>query len=596
MVALSALGGAGWQFFDDNGTPLSGGKLYSYAAGTTTPLTTYTARNGLTPNPNPIVLDSAGRVPAEMWLIEATYYKFVLEDANGVLIWTKDNLFGLTAIEAISATTVDYTPPYTGGTLTNVAAKLSQYISVKDFGAVGDGLTNDAPAVQAALNYIAPLGGTLFFPRGRYLFTSQVTIDRTYAANPGGGFIGERNLIISGYGVEILTQNAISAFDVRGGWIPNHNCLIEGFTIYHRNNSTAVGGIRMYDAELVTCRDISVVVSSALPVGYAAFSLENSVPSNPDTGCFWCVIESCSIRPWAGAEGFCTYGVKMLGAANATTIRGCTFSGSNTHIYITSHPGETYAANSTNIDGNFFEGPVTGTGIDLRSVAPTYHVSGTRITNNRFEGLSIAVTLTGTAIAVGLPTYLCGNYADTSVATYLVNTLNVPVTTLDTVIVGADMPAVGIHNQKGVVIRNDNAAFDAVTLRLPNLNSGIKLQTFSGGTLGTWRWGSIGGNSGTIIGGSFSPSFNPISVVACYGLSINDTPARNLANLATFSATTTVNVTLPTPEANANYSIFLENTGNRTMWVTNKTATGFTINCSASISGQIAWLLIRTGA
>jgi len=42
-VSLSPIGGAGAQFFDNNGTPLSGGKLYAYEAGTTTPKTTYTS-------------------------------------------------------------------------------------------------------------------------------------------------------------------------------------------------------------------------------------------------------------------------------------------------------------------------------------------------------------------------------------------------------------------------------------------------------------------------------------------------------------------------------------------------------------------------
>jgi hypothetical protein len=51
---LSPLGGAGWQFFDNNGVPLAGGLLYSYAAGTTTPLATYTTSSGVTPNTNPI--------------------------------------------------------------------------------------------------------------------------------------------------------------------------------------------------------------------------------------------------------------------------------------------------------------------------------------------------------------------------------------------------------------------------------------------------------------------------------------------------------------------------------------------------------------
>jgi hypothetical protein len=81
------------QFFDLNGAPLSGGLLYTYAAGTTTPLATYTDSTGLIANTNPIVLDSRGE--ANVWLSGAIY-KFALYTSVGVLIWTVDNINGST--------------------------------------------------------------------------------------------------------------------------------------------------------------------------------------------------------------------------------------------------------------------------------------------------------------------------------------------------------------------------------------------------------------------------------------------------------------------------------------------------------------------
>lgn len=90
--SLSLFAGAGWQFFDNNGTILSGGKLYTYSAGSTSPLTTYTSSSGSTLNPNPIILDSAGRVPAEVWVNSSSIAKFVLKDSNDVLIGTWDNI------------------------------------------------------------------------------------------------------------------------------------------------------------------------------------------------------------------------------------------------------------------------------------------------------------------------------------------------------------------------------------------------------------------------------------------------------------------------------------------------------------------------
>lgn len=77
------------QFFDSNGDPLSGGFLYTYIAGTSTPLATYTDNTGGTPNANPVVLDSRGE--ADVWL-GANSYKFVLKDSDDNTIYTVDNI------------------------------------------------------------------------------------------------------------------------------------------------------------------------------------------------------------------------------------------------------------------------------------------------------------------------------------------------------------------------------------------------------------------------------------------------------------------------------------------------------------------------
>lgn len=101
-VYLSPVGGAGAQFFTQQGVVLTGGKLYTYEAGTTTPKVTYTTSAGNVAWTNPIVLDAAGRVSGsgEIWLSFAPY-KFVLTDANDVLIATYDNIRGQGASEAI---------------------------------------------------------------------------------------------------------------------------------------------------------------------------------------------------------------------------------------------------------------------------------------------------------------------------------------------------------------------------------------------------------------------------------------------------------------------------------------------------------------
>jgi len=95
-VFLSPVGGVAAQFFTNTGAVLTGGKLYTYAAGTTTPLASYTTSAGTVARTNPVVLDAAGRVPdgGEIWITSASY-KFVLKDSTDVLIATYDNILGI---------------------------------------------------------------------------------------------------------------------------------------------------------------------------------------------------------------------------------------------------------------------------------------------------------------------------------------------------------------------------------------------------------------------------------------------------------------------------------------------------------------------
>lgn len=78
---------ASQQYLDNNGNVCNGCLLYSYSTGTTTPATTYADAQLTTPNPNPVVLDSAGR--AAVYLSSASF-KLVLKTSAGVTLWTRD--------------------------------------------------------------------------------------------------------------------------------------------------------------------------------------------------------------------------------------------------------------------------------------------------------------------------------------------------------------------------------------------------------------------------------------------------------------------------------------------------------------------------
>ncbi len=83
----------GYQFFDANGAPLALGNLYYYAAGTTTPLNTYSDSAGTVANSNPIVLDGSGRLDMDVYLGSTSNYKEVLTTASATVApWPDDNI------------------------------------------------------------------------------------------------------------------------------------------------------------------------------------------------------------------------------------------------------------------------------------------------------------------------------------------------------------------------------------------------------------------------------------------------------------------------------------------------------------------------
>lgn len=93
-VLLSPIGN-GAQFFTTTGLPLNAGYLFTYQAGSSTPIPTYLDSSGNIANSNPIVLGVDGRPPFEIWFTEGVSYKLILQDSSNVTIATYDNLYGI---------------------------------------------------------------------------------------------------------------------------------------------------------------------------------------------------------------------------------------------------------------------------------------------------------------------------------------------------------------------------------------------------------------------------------------------------------------------------------------------------------------------
>lgn len=127
----------------------------------------------------------------------------------------------------ITAEGVQYTPPFTGGVTTNVEAKLAQTVSVKDFGAVGDGVTDDTVAIQNAVTAAASTGATVYFPPGTYLaenisltasISGQGTIKLKAAAAHPLLILAASNLTIEGVTLDgnRANQTALLTNDIAG--------------------------------------------------------------------------------------------------------------------------------------------------------------------------------------------------------------------------------------------------------------------------------------------------------------------------------------------------------------------------------------------
>ena len=196
------------QFLDANGNPLSGGKVYAYAAGTTTPLVTYTDESGTTPNTNPVILDSRGE--AGIWLGVASY-KLKLTTATDVEIWTVDNIVSA-SVQALAdlsesggSALVGFLQSGTGAVATTVQAKLREMVSVKDFGAVGD---DSDETTKLANALAAATGNTLWFEPGKiYRATASLVVP------------ANTTLELNGSTIKFVTTGETRNLDLRSGTV-----------------------------------------------------------------------------------------------------------------------------------------------------------------------------------------------------------------------------------------------------------------------------------------------------------------------------------------------------------------------------------------
>ncbi len=201
-VNLSPVGGVAAQFFTNTGAVLTGGKLYTYAAGTTTPAITYTSSNGATPWTNPVVLDAAGRVPGsgEIWLTDGIIYKFVLKDSNDVLIATYDNITGINS-NAISYSNSQQIITATAGQ-TVFSLTITYQPGTNSLSVFVDGVNQYGPGAQYA--YVETDQNTVTFNSGLHV---GAEVKFTTTQQQGAGAVDASQVSYTAPYVDAVTTN-----------------------------------------------------------------------------------------------------------------------------------------------------------------------------------------------------------------------------------------------------------------------------------------------------------------------------------------------------------------------------------------------------
>lgn len=166
------------QFVDTDGDPLENGYIYIGTSGLNpeipaNQLSVYSDKARTVPVSQPVrtlggrPVNNSG-APINIQISESDY-SISVKNKNGSLISNT-----LSVQNIIDSFNLLFTQSGTGAIVRSVQDKLREYVSVKDFGATGDGVTDDLAAIQAALNSVSVSGKTVFFPAGTYLVSDSV--------------------------------------------------------------------------------------------------------------------------------------------------------------------------------------------------------------------------------------------------------------------------------------------------------------------------------------------------------------------------------------------------------------------------------------
>lgn len=323
----------------------------------------------------------------------------------------------------------------------------AETVNVMWFGAKADGETDDSAAANAALNLVVYSGGTVVFPKNRYMFKSQVSFRRPFLSTLASPFQwnGMRTVKISGYGAELLTEGAISALYISN---PSYGqeIVVEGFMVNHRFNTTAFAGIVLYDGTHVTVRECMVLGGSTIAGGLMRRDYTGFLS---DKDSYFATFDTCVVKTLQSSEGTIPFGFTLRGVSNGARMVNCESSACDTHSVL------------THISIPLTNASISGTTLttDVNLAATDFILSPTPVTEYFITGSNLISGPTGISVVSG--TKITSGPTGTGPYTYTVNnpqTVSGPVT----------LYAAYDYLPNSVVI--ENCAFET-----PTTSTGIKI-------------------------------------------------------------------------------------------------------------------------
>lgn len=310
------------KFFDNNGNPLNGGLLFTYVAGTTTKVATYTDSTGGTPNTNPIVLDYRGE--ARVWLDPTLTYKFTLApvgdtDPPTKPIWTVDQIASGITLAFLTQqiigqilyprTAAEIAAGVTPISYAYASHSVSGFVLPERYGAIGNGNAGDlanAALDTTAINTSITISSATLCP---------ILLSRAYIAIASTSQTGAAT-----YNCAFALKSGVTFLGHNGGSIKMQNGYSTDASPKEMamfSTSIALSSISWFGL-LMDMNGANNLMSPGRPAAYNAFN-HAAIMANGPTGLINDVrIQDCTFQNTAGV----CYLVAQLVAAGTTPAMG----------------------------------------------------------------------------------------------------------------------------------------------------------------------------------------------------------------------------------------------------------------------------------